>query len=154
VWLVDASIKDPRSFLIELEAYGTSNDASYHIAFINSTYSLGMEKRALAAGIIVFFYVNDRLDLLLRGMESVVRADVWMPRQLLLQCALGAAKDSEQTPDESPTIELTPRERQVLLLVYMGKTNEEIAKQLGITDSTVKTHLYKLYRKINVPNRV
>jgi DNA-binding NarL/FixJ family response regulator len=49
---------------------------------------------------------------------------------------------------------LSGRERQVLELVARGDTNSEIARQLGITYSTVAKHLKVIYDKLGVNNRV
>jgi DNA-binding NarL/FixJ family response regulator len=48
---------------------------------------------------------------------------------------------------------LTPRERQVLDLVVMGKGNEAVALELGIAPGTVAKHLEHAYRKLGVQNR-
>src|SRR5579884_3534441 len=48
---------------------------------------------------------------------------------------------------------LTRREGEVLELVARGCSNAEIARELGITEQTVKGHLWRLYRKLGVSNR-
>jgi DNA-binding NarL/FixJ family response regulator len=48
----------------------------------------------------------------------------------------------------------TKREREILLLIAEGYTNDEIAEQMVIARSTVKTHVNNLYRKLGVRNRV
>jgi DNA-binding CsgD family transcriptional regulator len=48
---------------------------------------------------------------------------------------------------------LTPRERDVLLLVAQGKSNKEIALDLWVTPATVKKHLEHVYYKLGVTNR-
>lgn len=48
---------------------------------------------------------------------------------------------------------LTNREKQVLSLVIMGLTNREIAQQLFVSESTVKSHLNTAYRKLGVHSR-
>jgi len=54
----------------------------------------------------------------------------------------------------APTDEsLTERELDVLRLVASGATNREIAKQLFISETTVKTHLLHLYAKLAVRDR-
>jgi DNA-binding NarL/FixJ family response regulator len=50
-------------------------------------------------------------------------------------------------------IELSERERQVLLLIRLGKKNDEIADTMGISVNTVKTHLKSLFKKLKVRNR-
>jgi DNA-binding NarL/FixJ family response regulator len=48
---------------------------------------------------------------------------------------------------------LTPRELTALKLMADGKSNKEIANELGISDRTVKTHLGHLFEKLNVTSR-
>lgn len=48
---------------------------------------------------------------------------------------------------------LTPRQHEVLLLVADGKNNAQIAKELGVTEDTVKTHLRRLYAAWEVSGR-
>ncbi len=50
--------------------------------------------------------------------------------------------------------ELTPREREITKFIYEGKSNAEIAATLFISESTVKTHLYNIFRKMGVKNRI
>ena len=48
---------------------------------------------------------------------------------------------------------LTARERALIGLVVQGLPNKQIARQLGITEGTVKVHLHTIYQKLGVPNR-
>jgi two-component system nitrate/nitrite response regulator NarL len=49
---------------------------------------------------------------------------------------------------------LTPRERQVLGLVVLGKTNQEIALNLKVSQSTVEKCMIRIYSKLDVTSRV
>jgi ATP/maltotriose-dependent transcriptional regulator MalT len=49
---------------------------------------------------------------------------------------------------------LTPRETEVLNLLASGLTNREIAAQLGLTMSTVKSHIQNIYGKLGVDRRL
>jgi two-component system response regulator DevR len=51
-------------------------------------------------------------------------------------------------------VELSPREREVLSLVAEGRSNQQIATALGISDRTVASHVSSIYRKLGVSNRV
>ncbi len=54
----------------------------------------------------------------------------------------------------SPTVELlSEREREVLHWLASGVSNREIGRQLFITESTVKRHVYHIFGKLNVRNR-
>ena len=49
--------------------------------------------------------------------------------------------------------QLTPRELEILRLVAAGASNGHIARQLWVTEQTVKFHLSNVYRKLGVANR-
>jgi DNA-binding NarL/FixJ family response regulator len=62
-----------------------------------------------------------------------------------------------RTPKEAlriPTGDITARERQVLMLLAQGLSTEEVAEQLSIGVTTVRTHLYRLRCKLDVRDRV
>jgi DNA-binding CsgD family transcriptional regulator len=52
-----------------------------------------------------------------------------------------------------PVPRLTPRQNDLLRLVAAGHTNTKIARQLGISDGTVRTHLENIYEKLGVSSR-
>lgn len=49
---------------------------------------------------------------------------------------------------------LTPREHELVELIYQGKSNKDIAETLFLSESTVKTHIYNIFRKMEVKNRI
>ena len=49
---------------------------------------------------------------------------------------------------------LTPREEEILILISLGKSHHSIASELYISPSTVKTHIYNIFQKIHVTNRI
>ena len=55
--------------------------------------------------------------------------------------------------DGSLAVDLTNRETQVLRHVSMGLSNREIGKSLGISIETVKEHMQKILRKLDVNDR-
>ncbi len=65
-----------------------------------------------------------------------------------------AAGDEGRGAATRPAEPLTGRERDVVRLVARGLTNEELAAELFVTRSTVKTHLANVQRKLGVRNRV
>lgn len=48
---------------------------------------------------------------------------------------------------------ITPRESEVILQIYSGKTNKEIADKLFVTVQTIKDHTHRIYQKTNIKNR-
>jgi DNA-binding CsgD family transcriptional regulator len=49
---------------------------------------------------------------------------------------------------------LTPRECEILDLLASGRSNKELARSLGISPNTVKTHVARLYEKLGVDRRI
>lgn len=60
----------------------------------------------------------------------------------------------EAQDDNSPFEGLTPREKEILGLLAEGQSNKVIARNLGISDGTVKLHVKAILRKLNVHSRV
>nr|WP_307856708.1 response regulator transcription factor [Catenulispora pinistramenti] len=56
--------------------------------------------------------------------------------------------------DVPASVDLTPREAEVLTLIARGKSNTEIAEELFVSAATVKTHINNLFAKIGVRDRV
>jgi DNA-binding NarL/FixJ family response regulator len=48
---------------------------------------------------------------------------------------------------------LTPRQREIFDLIVVGTSNKEIARELGLSQGTVKIHIAKLFRKLGASSR-
>jgi len=62
-------------------------------------------------------------------------------------------RDSSQTSQHDRYGSLTPREKEVLILIAEGATNQEIASKLVLSTSTVQTHRANIMEKLNLHNR-
>jgi DNA-binding NarL/FixJ family response regulator len=98
------------------------------------------------------FYKSDSREIFLKGIRAILNGELWFSRKMLSQCILKSQKAEGET-FKVPLI-LSNREQMVLRQVASGASNKEIADELGISLHTVKTHLFNIYRKINVPNRL
>jgi DNA-binding NarL/FixJ family response regulator len=122
------------------------------VAVYNVYPGWGIEEEALRFGIKGFFYKHDGLKLLIKGVNSIFRQEVWVSREILLRSAVGGRRKKRSAIQEKTGLSI--REIEILLLLSSGIQNEEIAQKLFISPNTVKTHLYNIFKKINVPNRL
>lgn len=89
-------------------------------------------------------------DLLEKGLSELLEGRYWFSRSQMNEMAsFRKAPRSNSKLAEA----LSPRELEVLDLTSQGKSNADIAKTLFLSQHTVKTHLYNLYKKIGVVNR-
>ncbi len=111
---------------------------------------------ALKAGARGFLLKDAGPDLLSQAVRSAASGDALIApsvtaRLLSTFSELGA---SSREPAAQPMAPLTEREEEVLVTVALGHTNAEIADELYISLSTVKTHLASLMNKLGARNRV
>jgi DNA-binding NarL/FixJ family response regulator len=109
------------------------------------------------AKIIVFTAAHPKEEIarvLRSGVEAIVFKD--QPLSVLVSCVRQVfTLQQALKPETSDCIsDLTPREREVAKCAAAGARNKEIARQLGISEGTVKFHLFRAYYKLGVGNRV
>lgn len=71
----------------------------------------------------------------------------------LTRMVISQFRRTAATADATPTAALTARERQIMELVARGKSNRDISDVLFITETTVKSYLRSLYRRLGVADR-
>ena len=110
---------------------------------------------ALRAGASGFLLKDAPAEQLVGAVRSVAAGDALIDpsitRRLITQFVLAARPD---TVDPPRLAALTPRERDVLRLVAQGLSNAEIATELVVEESTVKTHVGRILMKLDLRDRV
>jgi len=89
----------------------------------------------------------------LRIIRSIYKGDLVKSPYLANLTLNGSSATRKERGEEDGEANLTKREREVLYLLSQGKSNQEIAEKLCLSIETVKSHLQKIYSKINVRNR-
>ena len=108
---------------------------------------------ALHAGARGFLLKDAGPELLVQAIHAAANGDALIAPSVTARL-LAAFADAAPRPSVQPIEPLTEREEEVLLTVARGRTNAEIAAELYISLSTVKTHLASLMTKLGVRNRV
>jgi DNA-binding NarL/FixJ family response regulator len=109
---------------------------------------------ALRAGARGFLLKDAGPALLAQAVHAAANGDALIAPSVTTRLLTAFANAGPAGPPRQPIDPLTDREEQVLVAVARGRTNNEIAAELHITLSTVKTHIASLMAKLGARNRV
>jgi len=118
--------RDPQAKVIILTTYDTDEDIT----------------RALKAGAKAYVLKDISAEALVTCIHDVLAGKTYLAPAAAAKLAEGVSH-----------VHLTPRELMALRLMADGKSNKEIANELGISERTVKTHLGHLFEKLGVTSR-
>ncbi len=102
--------------------------------------------RALRLGACGYLDWESPLETLVKAIRGVHAGELWAERKV----ALGLVRARATAPPPR----LTPRELRVLEALAEGKRNKEIAELLDISETTVKSHLNRVYQKLHLSDRL
>jgi DNA-binding NarL/FixJ family response regulator len=109
---------------------------------------------ALKAGARGFLLKDCGPELLNQAVHAAANGDALIAPSVTVRLLAAFAESDSVNPTVQPIAPLTEREEEVLVTVARGRTNAEIADELHISMSTVKTHLASLMGKLGARNRV
>jgi DNA-binding NarL/FixJ family response regulator len=112
-------------------------------------------RKALEAGASGYVHYLAVPSVLEQIAQSVAVGGVWLGAELMRQLIVGVQRLSSVVALPAANLNLlTSRERAVTELVAAGKTNKEVARELDITERTVKAHLGASFEKLGVRDRL
>lgn len=114
--------------------------------------------RAIELGAMGYIAKTASPDETLKAVRMVLAGEVYMPRALIKQVRVASASSNAEEARAYAFAaerlhELTKRQRDVLDLLKHGKTNAEIAKELGASENTVRLHVSAILGKLGFSNR-
>lgn len=108
----------------------------------------------IKTGIRGYIRTSDAPAVILKAIRSVHEGAIWAERRVLEKAMSNPMLLPETLQSHVPGLPpLTSREMEMLNLVLQGASNKEIADKSSISERTVKTHLYRVYRKLKVKSR-
>ncbi|WP_375502107.1 response regulator [uncultured Jatrophihabitans sp.] len=110
----------------------------------------------LRAGASGFLLKNARPEDLLRGIRAVASGDAVLAPSTTRRVLDTYASTFERSTDQQADVlaVLTPREREIFTELAAGRTNQEIAERLTLSETTVKTHVTRVLGKLELRDRV
>jgi len=111
-------------------------------------------REALAAGAAGFVLKDASTDDLIRATQVIASGGAWLDPAITNKVLDHYRRLHPQ--HDKPCVDadtLTAREREVLLLIAEGLTNQEIAAQLVVSEATIKTHISHIFSKLGARDR-
>ncbi|WP_051299222.1 response regulator [Marinobacterium litorale] len=110
--------------------------------------------QAIQSGADGYLLKETDADLILSRLEGVLEGKIALDDEALIILTQRLRAPTGPSPSHEPLEEITLRERQTLSLIAAGMSNKLIARELGISDGTVKVYVKALLRKLNLHSRL
>ena len=126
------------------------------VAIISASQTRQHVLDALALGAVGYIPKSTSRDALLNALEQILGGQIYLPSDIMRRPNHDAPPASE-TPSpaiNSPVLQLTDKQLDVLFYMGRGSSNKEIARELSIAETTVKTHVSAILRKLGATSRV
>lgn len=121
------------------------------IALFNVIPSSDKEHLAEWPQVKGMFYLHADHNQLIKGLQALIAGHLWLPRGVTNQLL----EQNRRPPMDGGSRQmLTRRELQIMELLADGATNLQIAESLYVSEHTIKSHLYNVFKKIEVKNRL
>jgi DNA-binding NarL/FixJ family response regulator len=121
------------------------------IVFLTASLTDERMLQAVTLGIYGIVLMDSAPVSLLDCLDQVVAGGRWLAADLV-QSAL-MRETARRRTGRGPIEALTTREAEVMRLVTSGLSNKQVARQLALSEGTVKIHLHNVYRKLNLGSR-
>ena len=150
--LLDCFAKDPERLFLEIESCRRDICKPALVAVFNLIRGLKIDEELVMRGVRGIFYANDNPGHLMRGVRALLEGETWISRDIMSKFI--PKIEQARRVSATKTSVLSQREAEILGLVAEGAMNTEIAQTLYISRHMVKSHLYNIYKKIKVANRL
>ncbi len=102
-------------------------------------------------GVNALFLEGEKLSIIHKGLLALRRGELFFPRSITGLLVDRVKLDAEHSAEALSR--LSKKEQEILKTLSMGMTNNDIAREMNLSFHTVKTHVYNIYKKLNINNR-
>ena len=124
-----------------------AQEAPVRILALSAYDDLKYVRGLLAAGAMGYLLKNEAVEVVITAVKAAAQGRAYFSATVATQLAQLARPEPLVEPP-------TAREQEVLAELALGRTNGEIARQLGISERTVRFHIENLFGRLGVENRV
>jgi DNA-binding NarL/FixJ family response regulator len=110
---------------------------------------------AIRCGVRGYLLKNTDSTQLTKAIQSVNDGELWIERKTMVKVldSFSTSLKGKKSKGNSSIYDLTETETKIVKLVLTGLSNKDIAKDIYLSEKTVKFHLYKIFKKLSVKNR-
>lgn len=126
------------------------------VLIIDNDYDEDTLTSSIRSGVRGYILKNTDSKQLTKAIKSVYDGELWVERKMMLKVldSFSAPPRGQRGKGGSNTIyNLTEAETKIVKLVLTGLSNKDIARDIYLSEKTVKFHLYKIFKKLSVKNR-
>lgn len=129
-------------------------DANMPVVMLTTSRDESDVVNALQSGARGYLLKDMEPDDLIKALNDIVAGQTVVAPELTIVLAKAVQGEVASAPSHRALAELTPRELEILCHLAEGQSNKVIARNLGISDGTVKLHVKAILRKLDVHSRV
>lgn len=118
---------------------------SLPVVVLSASEDVDVMHEIIEMGAMGFIPKSESNAVIISAVQLVLSGGIYLPRVLL--------NPKKQKFNNTVKSALTPRQTEVLTLLTNGESNKAIARDLGLSDITVKAHLSAIFKALNVSNR-
>lgn len=149
VW-VDADNQDPEL----LQRLCRGDFGAVRVIVLSSTPSDAAAIAWLGHGAAAYLHAFSPEDTLRQAMAVVESGGLWVGIGLMQQLCARFGQLAKPQHEHALLTQLTEREREVVQYLKLGKSNKLIAREMAISERTVKAHLTAIFAKLEVADRI
>ncbi len=154
VMVIQSSVLDGRSLSRFLHTAGKESPGTRTIVAYDTLPDDAVLINDIRLGVRGYLRPGEPPALVAQAIRAVAAGRIWAERRILEKAITASLLLPETLNTYVPDLQpLTCRERDMLNMVLKGASNREIAEMSNISERTVKTHLYRVYRKLKVKSR-
>ena len=156
--LILVDLKMPSMSGLDFVRALNSRSINARVCIISGTEDVKLIQTAFDAGVIGFIPKSSPVKIMTKAIEKVLSGGVFIPDYLVSSVVLDSANSSagygaNPPKDDSSETVISSRQKEILVLMQEGKTNNQMADILAVSPSTVKFHVSGLFKLLNVRTR-